>query len=91
MRAESLILLVEQVHLQPVTINKWRVESYQARNVRYLAPRPSEVQRRTRKRLKLSEHSMTAFKASQRRKSHAKIIKKKKKMLKLKKEKPQVS
>ena len=92
MRADPLTPLAEQVQLQPTTQNsKWRVESYQARDGRYLAPRTTEGVNRTVNGLKPAQRSMTAFKLSQRRKRYALMsCQAKKKMLKLKTKKTKV-
>jgi len=90
-RADPLTPLAEQV--LPITPNsKWRVESYQARDGRYLAPRTTEGVNRTVNGLKPALRSMTAIKISQRRKRYGLMsCQVKKKMLKLKKKKIKVN
>ena len=102
MRAEPAIPPEEEVQLQPVALNKWRVESIQAskgRDGNNLTPKPTEVVKASKSaRLRPAHCSMTAFKASQRRKirelllSQVKnVMKKKMVVLKKKKSKPEVN
>ena len=105
MRAEPYTSSAVKIQYQPVTQNKWKVESTtkKGRDGSCLAPEPTEEVRRTVNgvkavRLRQAHRSMTAFKASQRSKMHKLLLSQtknamKKKLIKLKKKKstPQVN
>jgi len=104
MRAEPYTSSAVKIQYQPVTQNKWKVESNKkGRDGSCLAPEPTEEVRRTVNgvkavRLRRAHRSMTAFKTSQRRKIHKLLLSQtknamKKKLIKLKKKKstPQVN